>query len=361
MPPMKKRLFWALPILYIALTLACWLHTPNAESLSERRKLAQIPKLTWSGIQSGSFASNFESCTQDQFPLRETFRRGKALFSTKLLGRRDNNRIYESGEGFLAKLEYPMNEASVDYAASRFRTVYDRYLAGSNRVYVSLIPDKTAYLDGIPKLDHTAFAERLRKQTPFANFIDLSDTLTLNSFYKTDTHWRQETLGKTAEALAAAMGKHLSMEYETKLGTADFLGVYAGQSALPVAGEPLYYLWNDAFNGLEIQDRENNRTIGVYDLSALNGRDPYEMYLSGSLSLITVKNPNASSTDKLIIFRDSFGSSIAPYFFESYDEVTLVDIRYLPVERLGKFLDFADSDVLFLYSTLVLNNSETLK
>ena len=64
----------------------------------------------------------------------------------------------------LAKLEYPMNEASVDYAASRFRTVYDRYLAGSNRVYVSLIPDKTAYLDDIPKLDHTAFAERLRKQ-----------------------------------------------------------------------------------------------------------------------------------------------------------------------------------------------------
>ena len=361
MPPIKKRLFWALPILYIALTLACWLHTPNAESFSERRKLAQMPKLTWSGIQSGTFASNFESYTQDQFPLRETFRQAKALFSTKLLGRKDNNQIYESRDGFLAKLEYPMNEVSIDYAASRFRAVYDRYLTGSGRVYVSLIPDKTAFLDGIPKLDHAAFAQRLREKTPFANFIGISDTLTLNSFYKTDTHWRQETLGKTAETLAAAMGKQLSMEYETKLGTADFLGVYAGQSALPVGGEPLYYLWNDAFNSLEIQDRENNRTIGVYDLTALSGRDPYEMYLSGSLSLITVKNPNAFSSDKLIIFRDSFGSSIAPYFFESYAEVTLVDIRYLPVERLGKFLDFADSDVLFLYSTLVLNNSETLK
>lgn len=157
------------------------------------------------------------------------------------------------------------------------------------------------------------------------------------------------------------MGKKLTMDYETRLATENFLGVYAGQSALPVKGEPMYYLWNDSFDALEIQDRERNREIGVYDLTALDDRDPYELFLSGSLSLITVKNPNASSDDRLILFRDSFGSSIAPYFFESYAEVTLVDIRYLSVERLGAFLDFENSDVLFLYSTLVLNNSETLK
>ena len=132
----KNRLFWALPILYIALTLACWLHAPNSESLSERRKLAQMPKLSWSAIQSGSFASNFESYTQDQFPLRETFRQAKALFSVKVLGRQDNNRIYESKDGFLAKLEYPMKETSIDYAASRFQAVYDRYLSGNDRVFV---------------------------------------------------------------------------------------------------------------------------------------------------------------------------------------------------------------------------------
>ena len=357
----KNRFFWALPILYIALTLACWLHAPNSESLSERRKLAQIPKCTWSAIQSGSFASNFESYTQDQFPLRETFRQAKALFSVKVLGRQDNNQIYESKDGFLAKLEYPTKETSIDYAASRFQAVYDRYLSGSNRVFVALIPDKAAYLEEIPKLSYADFANHLKEKTPCASFIDLSGSLTLDSFYKTDTHWRQEQLGDVAETVAAAMGKKLTMDYETRLATEDFLGVYAGQSALPVKGEPLYYLWNDSFDALEIQDRERNREIGVYDLTALDGRDPYELFLSGSLSLITVKNPNASSDDRLILFRDSFGSSIAPYFFESYAEVTLVDIRYLSVERLGAFLDFENSDVLFLYSTLVLNNSETLK
>lgn len=361
MPKKKRGFFLLLPILFIALTLACWLHKPKGESLSERRKLAQMPKITWSSIKSGSFAKNFESYTQDQFPARETFRRAKALFSVSILGRRDNNQIYESKDGFLAKLEYPMSESSVDYAASRFQAVYDRYLSGSDRVYVSLIPDKAAFLEGIPKLDYGAFEDRLAEKTPFAHLIDISDTLTLDSFYKTDTHWRQETLGRTAAVLAGAMGKELSVAYEQRLGKADFLGVYAGQSALSVKGEPLYYLWNDAFADLEIEDRENGRAIGVYDLSALEGRDPYEVYLSGSLSLITVTNPNAASKDRLVLFRDSFGSSIAPYFFESYAQVTLVDIRYLSPERLGRFVDFEDSDVLFLYSTSVLNNSETLK
>ena len=64
----KNRFFWALPILYIALTLACWLHAPNSESLSERRKLAQMPKMHLERHSKRKLCSNFESYTQDQFP-----------------------------------------------------------------------------------------------------------------------------------------------------------------------------------------------------------------------------------------------------------------------------------------------------
>ena len=61
------------------------------------------------------------------------------------------------------------------------------------------------------------------------------------------------------------------------------------------------------------------------------------------------------------MFRDSFGSSITPLLIEGYSSITLVDIRYLASNRLGKYVDFTDCDVLFLYSTGVLNNSSTLK
>ena len=42
-------------------------------------------------------------------------------------------------------------------------------------------------------------------------------------------------------------------------------------------------------------------------------------------------------------------------------EITLVDIRYLSPTMLDKFIDLTAQDVLFLYSTLLLNNSAAIK
>ena len=85
------------------------------------------------------------------------------------------------------------------------------------------------------------------------------------------------------------------------------------------------------------------------------------MFLSGSLSLITIENEKAKTNKELVIFRDSFGSSIAPLFVEGYKKVTLVDIRYIHPDMLEKYIEFNNQDVLFMYSTSVLNNSETIK
>ena len=85
------------------------------------------------------------------------------------------------------------------------------------------------------------------------------------------------------------------------------------------------------------------------------------MFLSGSISLLNIQNPNAKSEKELVIFRDSFGSAIAPLLAEGYAKITLVDIRYLSSALVGNYVDFQNADVLFLYSTSVLNHSETLK
>ena len=85
------------------------------------------------------------------------------------------------------------------------------------------------------------------------------------------------------------------------------------------------------------------------------------MFLGGPLSLVTIENENAKTDKELIIFRDSFGSSIAPLFVEGYKKITLVDIRYMHPNLLDNYIEFNSQDVLFLYSTSVLNNSETIK
>ena len=96
-------------------------------------------------------------------------------------------------------------------------------------------------------------------------------------------------------------------------------------------------------------------------MDMLGSKDLYDVFLSGAKSLLTIENPNAATDRELIVFRDSFGSSMVPLLARDYAKVTLVDIRYMSPTILGNFVEFGGQDVLFLYSTLVLNNSETIK
>ena len=44
-----------------------------------------------------------------------------------------------------------------------------------------------------------------------------------------------------------------------------------------------------------------------------------------------------------------------------YSRVTLVDIRYIHPDQIGDYVNFQNQDVLFLYSTLILNSGRSLK
>ena len=333
-------------------------------SHSERRRLAQAPELTAASVLSGDFMTQFESYALDQFPLRDSFRRLKAITLLDILRERDNNGIFIA-DGYAAKLEDTVDEASVQHAADRFQFLYDRYLAGNGvRIYTAIIPDKTAFLarqNGYPSIDFPAFSALVQKHMPYAEPIDLTADLSLSSYYRTDLHWRQEALLPVAVRIAGAMGVALSETYDTVTADAPFYGVYCGQSALPLKPDTLRYLTNERLLACTVHDYETGLDGPVYDLSALDGEDPYSMFLAGSKSLLSIINPNAQTDRELVVFRDSFASSLVPLLLEGYAKITLVDIRYLQPERLGNWLSFDDQDILFLYSAAVLNNSETLK
>ena len=334
-----------------------------AESASERRALAGMPRLSVQSLQSGRFMSGFEAYATDHFPFRDSFRTLKAMCAAHIFAKKDNNGIYET-DGFLAAVEYPRNDASLERAAERFRAVCERYLTAENRVYLSVIPDKGCFLareSGHLCMDYADFEKEMETFADFAQYIRISDLLERDDYYRTDTHWRQERISDVAERLAQAMDTTLVPDYEMHTLTQDFYGVYYGQAALPLAPDKLSCLTGAAIDGCTAYDWQNDRKIPVYDLKRAWGRDPYELFLSGPLSLITIENPQAQTGRRLVIFRDSFASSLAPLLVSGYAQITLVDIRYIHPDALGELVDFSGCDVLFLYSTLVLNNSGTLK
>ncbi len=356
----------ALVVLWVVLTGFAWFGPTKDISESERRPLDQMPEISVETLLNGKFMTDFEGFTLDQFPLRDTFRQIKSLFHYYVLNQADNNDIYVAG-GYAAKLEYPLNENSVDYALNKFQFVYDKYLKETgSTVFMTVVPDKGYYLaeeNGYLTMDYAAMFEAFDKRMPWATYVDLTDTLTAESYYRTDTHWRQEHLLAAAKKLCDAMGVR-PFEAGSFTQTAlerPFYGVYYGQAALPMQPETLYIMENDLLADCKVYDHETDTYLDVYNMAMLNSKDLYDVFLSGAKSLLTIENPNASTDRELIIFRDSFGSSIAPLLVRDYAKVTLVDIRYLSSQLLDRFIEFNGQDVLFLYSTLVLNNSNTIK
>ena len=99
----------------------------------------------------------------------------------------------------------------------------------------------------------------------------------------------------------------------------------------------------------------------VYDPSDADNADLYDLYLGGAQAILTVTNPNGTAGKDLILFRDSFGSSLAPLLLDSYDTITLIDLRYVTTALLEQYVEFADQDVLFLYNTGLVNSGMLLK
>ena len=332
-------------------------------SESERRMLAPMPQLSAGNVWSGRFMADFEEYATDAFPFRDGFRRVKALMARHVFDRQDNNGIYEA-DGYLAAVEYPMNEASLTRAAERFRYLCEKYLTEDNRVYLCVIPDKNCFLakeSGHLSMDYTDFERKMEGLLDFAACISIADLLEKEDYYRTDTHWRQERIADVAGRLAQEMGAEISADYEIHTVEEDFYGVYYGQAALPLAPDKLQYMTSGEIRAMTAYDWQNGKEMPIYDLEKAVGRDPYEMFLSGSLSLLTIQNPHAQTDRKLVLFRDSFGSSIAPLLAEGYAQVDLVDIRYIQPDYLGQFVDFENCDVLFFYISLVLNHSDTLR
>ena len=351
---------------WLGQTAGAWFGPAKDASDAERRPLKQWPGISAGSVFKGKFMKDFEGYTVDQFPLRDPFRQLKSRFHYNILGQKDNNQIYLAN-GFAAKMEYPYQPKNTAFALNKFRGIYEKYLADTgSQVYMAAVPDKGYYLaqpNGYLAMNYEAMFRDIRQAMPWAEHIDLRDLLSIEDYYFTDTHWRQEKILDVAQRLCQVMGAAQPQAEEFTPVTVEkpFYGVYYGQAALPMDPETMYYLESDWLRQCVVTNHEKGKTSPVYDLSRENSRDLYEIFLSGPVSLLTVENPNALSDRELIVFRDSFGSSISPLLMKEYKTVTLVDIRYLASSMLDSYIDFHGQDVLFLYSTLVLNNGTTLK
>ena len=266
-----------------------------------------------------------------------------------------------------------LNENGISNNMDKIGNVCDKYLENAN-IYFALIPNKEYYLNNeIGNKDNFNKIQEIvkGKLNDKIEYIDLYNTLDLSSYYKTDMHWKQENLDNAVGQILKFMGslgeEENSVEKYEQKSLGDFYGSYYEKiNDKTIKPDELIYLTNQTLENSTVYNMEKELEEEIYNFDRVNEtNNKYDLFLSGAVAIQKIQNTKMDSnkiknSKKLIIFRDSFGSSIAPLLLNHYEEILLIDIRYVNSEFLDNYVNFAEyegQDVLFLYNTRVINKS----
>lgn len=334
-------------------------------SFSERRKLAKFPNIEIGTVMDGSFFENFDKYVVEQFPFRDTFRKIKGFISKNIFHKQEENGVFIKDDA-IYQLNSPFNEKSIYHFTDLLNKIEKNYIK-TDSVYYAVIPDKTYYLNDstIPMLDYDKLKMLLGKELVNMKYIDLFGTLNLDSYYYTDIHWRQEKIQPVVSKIRQDMKLDSIMKPMEQLEYSNFYGALYGRIANQLSADKIIYLINREIEDTIVFDYEKQNFRKVYEKGDFSHIDSYDIFLGGAKSLLILENSNQTNNKELIIFRDSFGSSIAPLFISDYSKITLIDLRYLSSNMLDKIeeIEFKkeNQDILFLYSVPIINSSFTLK
>lgn len=326
----------------------------NTYSFSERRELAKLPTKF-----SDTYFEKLDNYLVDNIAFRENFRSLKSYYNFFILNELDNNNAFVKN-GYIFKMD-ELNKKSITYFVNKINKLYDTYLS-NNKVYLSIIPDKLYYLDDDTylKKDYDYIFDTIPNNiNKNITYIDIRDDLKLEDYYQTDIHLKQESYLNVLKTLAPYLDINHNTTYEKKIYD-NFYGALYGNIALNIKPDTITTLNNSTIDKAIVYNYEKNITDKVYNEEYLKHLDAYDIFLGGATPLITITNNDSNNDKELIIFRDSFGSSLAPLLINNYHKITLVDIRYINSKLLKDYIDFNNKDILIIYGLEVINNSFSL-
>jgi len=336
-------------------------------SLSERRQLAQFPEVSLPRITSGDFTEDYQGYLQDQMAFRDGFRSVKSFFERKVLLKKENNGVYVVDRNIYDKF-WGINQSYIERASRLINELAASIDAES--AYLSIIPSKANLLDPSKYLlsDQQIIADFMAQHTQ-TSYIDLMQLFRAGDeqlYYVTDHHWTTPGAIEAYQLLAGKMGLSPILDYTFEEVTDAFAGSNYGKAAAwSIEKDSILLAHNETLDQLTVRRyktmEEYDYSDSVYFPEFAGGLDPYDVFLGGAGPIIVIENSGASNDNELVIFKDSYAHSLAPFLAQHYRKVTLLDLRYVRKELLIQNFDFTDKTVLFLYSTTILNtNSQIL-
>ena len=348
----------ALSLIILAFSVSFLFNGEKSFSEEENRSLQTFPRFTLTKLIDGTYTKQLHDFYSDQISLRNILIELKA--SCELgMGKNENNSVLLGKDGYLIdKHEY--NEQNYLYIEKNT----DKIAAFCDLLYLSdisanafIVPRKVDVVtDMLPPYYSTERNEMAWSYVSPTGFGDLTATLKkahkdgAEVFFRTDHHWTSigayyayvelaETLDIDPLPLESFSLYCASEEfYGTTYSSSGFFGAGADTLLLPQNKES--FVTEIADTGISFE--------GFYDLSYLEKKDKYSVFISGNNAHVSVRRADGKERETLLLVKDSFSHALVPYLAEHFD-LEIIDLRYY-TDSLSNFIEANRiTNVLFIY------------
>lgn len=300
----------------------------------ENRELAQLPTPSVKTVLDGTFMSNFETYTVDQFPGRDAWVDLKAR-TERAMGKQENNNVYFCKEDTLiTRFDAPdqqqltTNLNYVDQFAQKAGVpVYFSLIPGAADIWSDRLPE------GAPNASQKAVIDQAAATLKNAQVYDTYSVMSAHSgediYYRTDHHWTSLGAYYGYTALMEAMGMEaLPLDESAKVTVSDsFYGtIFSSSGVRWVAPDHIdRYISGDGVKVTSYFD--STPTEGsLYVDSYLDKKDKYSSFLGGNQPLCIIQTEHTDAP-KVLVIRDSYTDSLAPFLTQNFSEIHLFDPR----------------------------------
>lgn len=276
---------------------------PDKEySESENRMLAQAPEFSLTNLASGKFMTDMEDYVTDQFVFRDQWINLKVL-EDMALGKRESNGVYIGKQGYLMQVpENNIDDDSVNDNLNAIREFAQRH-EDVNTV-MSLVPNAAYILEQLtpanaPVRDQSqdiALAEETVGDV--LTFVDLTETMSSHRdeaiYYKTDHHWTSLGARYAFDTIYSALGiSEPAQDYTVYPVSHTFSGTLASKSGYDRSRDTIdIYVPQDVSTEYVVNYvEEGEKTASMYESSALEQKDQYEVFFGGNHSRIDITTP----------------------------------------------------------------------
>lgn len=337
-------------------------------SETENRMLAQKPELTLSNVASGKFMTDMEDYVTDQFFFRNQWIKLK-LTQDLVLGKRESNGVYIGKKKHLFEIQDDYDRQSV---ATTSKAIAD-FAAAHPDIHqvMTLVPNAAYICDQFVPTNapvHDQSEDIAYVQGIVGNslaYVDLTETMkahnTEDIYYKTDHHWTSLGARYAYETLVSYMDiDNVSTNYTAYPVTHSFQGTLASKSGYTKASDTIdIYVYDDSqMNSLVTYVDEQRKSASIYESSALDQKDQYEVFFGGNHTRIDIETPEAPDRSLLII-KDSYANCFVQFLLPYYRNITIIDARYY-YDDINKLIsERSVTEILYLYNvnTFMTDNS----